>query len=61
MEYNKDSVSETECLDNIIFLKDLRGQIPHDFMMSEDLKRADRLIVSEIKFWEAKILDTSKQ
>jgi|TARA_R110002167_G_scaffold363556_1_gene583782 hypothetical protein len=61
MEYNKDSVSEMECLDNIIFLKDLRGQIPHDFMMSEDLKRADRLIVSEIKFWEAKILDTSKQ
>jgi len=62
MAYNKDNASKKECFKNIIFLKDLRGQIPHDFEMSKDLKRADLLLVTEIKFWEGKILnDTTKQ
>jgi hypothetical protein len=61
MKYNKDNAPDKECFNNIIFLKDLRGQIPHDFKMSKDLKAADRLIVSEIKFWEDKILNTTKQ
>jgi len=55
MEYNKHRVSKKECYDNLMFLKDLRGEIPHSFQMSPDLKKADKMIVSEIKFWEDKI------
>ena len=38
-----------------MFLKDLRGEIPHNFKMSPALRKADKMIVSEIKFWEEKI------
>lgn len=55
MEYNKHRADKKECYDNLIFLKDLRGEIPHDFKMSGDLKKADKMLVSEIKFWEDKI------
>ena len=55
MEYNKHRSSKKECYDNLIFLKDLRGEIPHDFKMSGDLKKADNMLVSEIKFWEERI------
>jgi|TARA_R110002073_G_scaffold306380_1_gene475622 hypothetical protein len=56
MEYNKHRAEKKECYDNLMFLKDLRGEIPHDFKMSSNLKKADKMIVSEIKFWEDKIL-----
>jgi len=55
MEYNKHRASKKECYDNLIFLKDLRGEIPHDFKMSNELKKADNMIVGEIKFWEERI------
>jgi len=55
MEYNKYRVTKKECYDNLIFLKDLRGEIPHDFKMSNELKKADNMIVGEIKFWEERI------
>ena len=55
MEYNKYRANKKECYDNLIFLKDLRSEIPHNFQMSPALKKADKMIVSEIKFWEEKI------
>ena len=42
--YNKENISLKECYDNLMFLKDMRNQIPHDFNMSSDLKRADKLL-----------------
>ena len=51
-EYNREGVSIKECYDNLMFLKDLRNEIPHDFTMSSDLKKADKLLVEEIKYWE---------
>jgi hypothetical protein len=51
-EYNREGVSIKECYDNLMFLKDLRNEIPHDFTMSSDLKKADKLLVDEIKYWE---------
>lgn len=54
MNYNR-SVSLKECYDNLMFLKDLRNQIPHDFQMSPELKKADVMLVTEIKYWEDKI------
>ena len=53
--YNKENISLKECYDNLMFLKDMRNQIPHDFNMSSDLKRADKLLVEEIKYWEKAI------
>ena len=53
--YNKESISLKECYDNLMFLKDMRNQIPHNFTMSSNLKKADKLLVEEIKFWEKKI------
>jgi hypothetical protein len=50
--YNREGISLKECYDNLMFLKDMRNQIPHDFTMSPDLKRADKLLVEEIKYWE---------
>jgi hypothetical protein len=50
--YNREKVSLKECYDNLMFIKDLRNEIPHDFTMSSDLKRADKLLVEEIKYWE---------
>lgn len=54
MSYNeRDNLKE--CYDNVMFLKDLRSDIPHDFKMSSDLKKADKMLVAEIKYWEDKI------
>jgi len=53
--YNKEGISLKECRDNLMFLKDMRNQIPHDFTMSSDLKRADKMLVAEINFWEKAI------
>jgi hypothetical protein len=53
--YNREGISLKECYDNLMFLKDMRNQIPHDFKMSSDLKKADKLLVEEIKYWEKAI------
>ena len=53
--YNKEGRSLKECHDNIMFLKDLRNEIPHDFTMSPLLKKADNLLATEIDFWEKAI------
>tara|TARA_B100000767_G_C19252008_1_gene323660 strand:+ start:100 stop:300 length:201 start_codon:yes stop_codon:yes gene_type:complete len=50
--YNREKASLKECYDNLIFLKDMRNEIPHDFKMSSNLKKADKLLVEEIKYWE---------
>jgi len=53
--YNKEGRSLKECRDNIMFLKDLRNEIPHNFTMSPLLKKADNLLATEIDFWEKAI------
>ena len=50
--YNRESISLKECYDNLMFLKDMRNLIPHDFKMSSKLKKADKLLIEEIKYWE---------
>lgn len=54
-ESKKEKVSLRECYDNLMFLKDIRNQIPHDFTMSSNLKKADKMLVDEINFWEKAI------
>ena len=39
------------CEDTIIYLKDLRGNIPHNNIVTKELKDADS---NQIKFWEKK-------
>jgi len=53
--YNRERASLKECYDNLIFLKDMRNEIPHDFKMSPNLKKADKLLIEEIKYWENEI------
>ena len=62
-EYNREGVSIKECYDNLMFLKDLRNEIPHDFTMSSDLKKADKLLVDEIKntpIYNSKAIEVDK-
>ena len=42
------------CEDTIIYLKDLRGKIPHNNIVTKELKEADSLLFNQIKFWEDK-------
>ena len=56
-ELNKDprlnKISKIEqCEDKIIYLKDLRGQIPHNNIVTRQLKDADLMLVNQIKYWE---------
>ena len=58
-ELNKDprlkKLSEIEkCEQKIIYLKDLRGQIPHNNIVTKELKDADSMIFNQIKHWEEK-------
>ena len=58
-ELNKDNklkeLSELEqCENKIIYLKDLRGKIPHNNIVSRELKLADDMLFNQIKFWEDK-------
>ena len=58
-ELNKDpklkKLSELgNCEDMIIYLKDLRGQIPHNNIVTKELKQADTMLFNQIKSWEDK-------
>ena len=48
-------LSEIEnCENTIIYLKDLRGKIPHNNIVTRELKEADVLLFNQIKSWENK-------
>jgi len=56
-ELNKDPrlkrLSELEqCEQKIIYLKDLRGKIPHNNIITRELKEADVMLYNQIKSWE---------
>ena len=64
-ELNKDprlqKLSEIEqCEQKIIYLKDLRGQIPHNNIVTRQLKDADSMLCKQIKYWEDKRDSISK-
>ena len=64
-ELNKDpkldKLSQIEqCEQKIIYLKDLRGKIPHNNIVTKELKDADDMLFNQIKYWEDKRNSLSK-
>ena len=56
-EFNRDPklkrLSEIEqCENKIIYLKDLRGKIPHNNIVTKELRDADTMLFNQIKHME---------
>ena len=56
-EFNKDSkikrlLDIEECDNKIIYLKDLRGDIPHNNIITRELRDADSMLFNQIKQME---------